>query len=143
MKAAGISAAILQTLLKQRNVHELSIAESIIELAIEEAKKRNSPAVVTIKVRLGEFTGVVREALEFSFEIARRGTLAERAVLEIEVVPLKMRCPQCGLVSRPIADFCVLCAACASPVEIISGREMQVEYLELAEAEEAVTKAVH
>jgi len=120
-------------------MHELSIAESIIDLAVEEAKKRNSPAVVTIKLRLGEFTGVVREALEFGFEIARRGTLAERAVLEIEVVPLKTRCPQCGLASRPIDDFCLLCAACGSAAEIVSGREMQVEYLELAEAEESVT----
>jgi len=116
-------------------MHELSIAESIIDLAAEEAKKRNT-SVVTVKLRLGEFTGVAREALEFGFEIAKRGTLAERAVLEIEVVPLKTRCPPCGLVGRPIDDFCLLCAACGSPMEIISGREMQVEYLELAEAEE-------
>jgi len=80
---------------------------------------------------------VVHEALEFAFEIAKRGTLAERAALEIEGVPLKMRCPQCGLAGRPIDDFCLLCAACGSPVEIISGREMQLEYLELAE--ESVT----
>jgi len=120
-------------------MHELSIAESIIDLAVEEAKKRNSSAVVTIKLRLGEFTGVVREALDFGFEVARRGTLAETAVLEIEVVPLKSRCPECGLVGRPIDDFCFLCTACGRPVEIISGREMQVEYLELEEAKEAVT----
>jgi hydrogenase nickel incorporation protein HypA/HybF len=118
-------------------VHELSIAESILDLAVEEAKKRNSTAVVTIKLRLGEFTGVAREALEFGFEIARQDTLAERAVLEIEVVPLKTRCPLCGLIGRPIDDFCLLCAACGSPMEIISGREMQVEYLELAEAEQS------
>ena len=80
---------------------------------------------------------MVHEALEFAFEIAKRGTLAERAALEIEGVPLKMRCPQCGLAGRPIDDFCLLCAACGSPVEIISGREMQLEYLELAE--ESVT----
>jgi hydrogenase nickel incorporation protein HypA/HybF len=114
-------------------MHELSIAESIIDLAVEEAKKRNSPAVVTIKLRLGEFTGVVREALEFGFEVARRGTLAEAATLEIEVVPLKTRCSQCNLVARPIDDFSMLCAACGNWVEIISGREMQVEYLELTE----------
>ena len=43
----------------------------------------------------------------------------------------------CGLIGRPIDDFCLLCAACGSPMEIISGREMQVEYLELAEAEQS------
>ena len=123
-------------------MHELSIAESILDLAIEEAKKRNSSAVVAIKLRLGEFTGVAREALEFGFEIARQGTLAERAVLEIEVVPFKTRCPSCGLIGRPIDDFCLICAACGSPMGIISGREMQLEYLELTDAEESVRGAV-
>ena len=120
-------------------MHELSIAESIIDIAVAEAKKRNAPAIETIKLRLGEFTGVVREALEFGFDIARRGTLAETAVLEIEVVSLKTQCPQCGLTGRPVDDFCCVCATCGSPVDIISGREMQVEYLELAEAQESVT----
>jgi hydrogenase nickel incorporation protein HypA/HybF len=80
----------------------------------------------------------VREALEFGFEIARQGTPAEAAALEIEIVPLKTRCPQCGLTDHPVDDFGFVCAACGSPVEIISGREMQVEYLELAE--EPVTR---
>jgi hydrogenase nickel incorporation protein HypA/HybF len=120
-------------------MHELAIAESIIEMAAAEAKNRNSPAIETIKVRLGEFTGVVREALEFGFEIARQGTLAEKAVLDIEIVPLKTRCPHCGLTGRPVDDFCFLCAGCGGPVEIASGREMEVEYLELTEAEELVT----
>ena len=119
-------------------MHELVIAESIIEMAVAEAKKRNSPSIETIKLRLGEFTGVVREALEFGFEIARQGTLAKTAVLDIEIVPLKTRCPQCGLTGQPVDDFCFLCAGCRSPVEIISGREMQVEYLELTEEEESV-----
>lgn len=120
-------------------MHELSIAQSIIDIAVAEARKHNAPAIEAIKLRLGEFTGVVREALEFGFEIARRGTPAETATLLVEMIPLETRCPQCGLTGRPVDDFCFLCSACRGPVEIISGREMQVEYLELAEAEESVT----
>jgi hydrogenase nickel incorporation protein HypA/HybF len=118
-------------------MHELSIAESIIELARAEAKKHNAAAIQTIKLRLGEFTGVVREALEFGFEVARRGTVAETAALEIEIVPLETRCAECGLTGHPRDDFCFLCPGCASPVEIVSGREMQVEYLELVKRPES------
>jgi hydrogenase nickel incorporation protein HypA/HybF len=114
-------------------LHELSIAESILDIATAEAVKHDASAVTAIKLRLGEFTGVVREALEFAFEIARQGTVAQRAVLEIEHVPLETRCPGCGLTARPGEDFCLACERCGKQVEILSGREMQVEYVDLAE----------
>lgn len=114
-------------------MHELSIAESILDIVTAEAVKHRAPAVTAIKLRLGEFTGVVREALEFAFEIARQGTVAERAALEIEWVPLETRCPGCGLTGRPGEDFCLVCERCGKPVEILSGREMQVEYVDLGE----------
>lgn len=115
-------------------MHELSLAQSVIEIAEAEAKKHHAPGVKVIKLRLGEFTGVVRDALEFGFEIARRGTAAETAVLEIEIVPLKTTCPLCKTVARPIEDFCLICPTCGGPVDILAGREMQIEYIDLAEA---------
>jgi hydrogenase nickel incorporation protein HypA/HybF len=121
----------------QIGMHELSLAQSIIEIAAAAAKQHNAAAIRTVKLRLGEFTGVVRDALEFGFEIARRGTTAETAVLEIEGVPLKTLCPQCGTIGRPNGDFCLICEECASPLEIVSGREMEVEYVDLVEASDA------
>jgi hydrogenase nickel incorporation protein HypA/HybF len=114
-------------------VHELSIAESILEIATGEAANHRDAVVTAIKIRLGDFTGVVREALEFAFEIVRRGTVAANAVLEIERVPLKTRCPVCREAGG--TDFCFVCKRCGAPLEILSGREMQVESIELAEKE--------
>ncbi|HEV2494866.1 MAG TPA: hydrogenase maturation nickel metallochaperone HypA [Terriglobia bacterium] len=122
-------------------MHELSLAQSIIEIAVAEASKRPAVAVKTIKLRLGEFTGVVREALEFSFEVAKRGTPAEFAALEIEAVKLKTLCPRCGLVDCPMEDFCLICSRCGDPVEILAGREMQVEYVDLVEAGDVLQPA--
>jgi hydrogenase nickel incorporation protein HypA/HybF len=65
-------------------MHEISVAQSIIEIAEANAHTQKANAIQKIKVRLGEFTTVVPEALEFAFDVARRGTLAEHAVLEIE-----------------------------------------------------------
>ena len=69
-------------------MHEISIIESILEVAEEKASEADSPSITVIKLRLGEFTAIAREALEFAFEVARLGTLAEHARLEIEVVPM-------------------------------------------------------
>jgi Zn finger protein HypA/HybF involved in hydrogenase expression len=61
-------------------MHELSIIESILEVAEEKAHEAHSPAIRVIKLRLGEFTAISREAIEFAFQVARLGTLASSAV---------------------------------------------------------------
>jgi hydrogenase nickel incorporation protein HypA/HybF len=119
-------------------MHELSIAQSIIDIAEVKAREENSRCIQVIKIRLGEFTTVVREALEFAFEVARRETLAESARLEIESVPMVVRCVACGPVTDPMREVCLLCPQCGLPLEVVSGEELQVEYIEIESEAERV-----
>jgi hydrogenase nickel incorporation protein HypA/HybF len=119
-------------------MHEISIAKSIIEIAEAKAREENSRCIQTIKVRLGEFTTIVREALEFAFEVARRETLAENARLEIESVPMVVRCVECGWVTDPVRAVCLICPQCGLPLEIVSGEELPVEYIEIEPEAERV-----
>ena len=119
-------------------MHEISIAKSIIEIAEAKAREENSRCIQTIKIRLGEFTTVVREALEFAFEVARRETLAENARLEIESVPMVVRCVACGTVTDPVREVCLRCPQCGLPLEVVSGEELQVEYIEIGSEAERV-----
>ena len=112
-------------------MHELSIAENIIEISEGHARAQKSRHIRTIKLRLGEFTTIVGEALQFSFEIARQGTLAENATLEIETVPMVARCGACGAIGKPFRELCLICPDCAAPLEVISGDEIQIEYIEI------------
>jgi len=64
-------------------MHEISIAESIVEIAEARARGQRAVSIEIIKIRLGKFTNIVREALEFAFEIARQGTMAEHAQLDV------------------------------------------------------------
>jgi|DewCreStandDraft_5_1066085.scaffolds.fasta_scaffold40971_2 hydrogenase nickel incorporation protein HypA/HybF len=112
-------------------MHELSIAQSIIEIAENIARENDSKAVKKIKVQIGEFSGVVKEALEFSFDIAKIGTIAENAELEIEIIKFKSICNSCGFVLETMNDFNLFCPNCSEPMSIISGREMKVEYIEI------------
>lgn len=112
-------------------MHEISIAHSIIEIAEATAQAQKSRSIYAIKIRLGEFTTVVREALEFAFEIARRGTLAQNARLEIESIPMRVQCVSCGPVAEPVKTVCLLCPQCGLPVKIVSGEELQVDSIDL------------
>lgn len=111
-------------------MHELALAENILKISEVEARKHQAASITKIKLRVGEFTGVVREALEFSFQVLKQGTLAENAELEIECIPLETRCPQCGrTATSPLQDVCLICPTCGNAVEILSGRDLQVEYV--------------
>jgi hydrogenase nickel incorporation protein HypA/HybF len=112
-------------------MHEISIAKSIIEIAEAKAREANSRSIQSIKIRLGESATITREALEFAFDVARCETLAENATLEIESVPMVIRCVTCGPVTDPVRDVCLICPQCGLPLEVVSGEELQVEYIEV------------
>src|SRR5215467_5494712 len=76
-------------------MHELSIALSMIEMASEEVDRRGGGRVTALHLKLGSLSGVVKEALEFSYEVACEGTALEGSQLIIEAVPVKIHCARC------------------------------------------------
>ena len=118
-------------------MHELSIALSIIEMASAEAARHDATRVSALNLKLGPLSGVVKEALTFSFEIACDGTPLEGAQLIIEDVPVVIHCERCETheLIDSIQDLrCPRCGELAP--EIIQGRELELVSLELAELEE-------
>jgi hydrogenase nickel incorporation protein HypA/HybF len=114
-------------------MHELSIAMSIVEMAEEESAKRGVQ-VTAIHLKLGALSGVVKEALLSSYEMAREDTPLQHAELIIEEVPVVVFCQKCQQ-QRPLHSvqlFC--CAECGAPTaEIVQGKELEVVALEVEE----------
>jgi hydrogenase nickel incorporation protein HypA/HybF len=65
-------------------MHELSIAAGIVEIVSEEAMRRGCK-VEAVHLKVGALSGVVREALEFSWDVARSDSPVAEARLEIDV----------------------------------------------------------
>lgn len=109
-------------------MHELAIAEAIVEIASTHAAGRRVHAV---SVRVGHLRQVVPSALEFSFELVSEGTAVEGARLEVEPVPAVGACRACGRESE-LDGFPLACAACGSlDIDVIRGEELQVDSLEV------------
>src|SRR5215469_16025895 len=103
-------------------MHELSVALSILDLAEEEGQNRGGH-VTAIHVKLGRLSGVVREALESAFEMAREGTALAQAELVVEDVPLVIHCSACAADQSPVSAYELRCPACGALTnEIIRGR---------------------
>ena len=112
-------------------MHELSLVASVFDILEEKAREHGASRVTKIVLKVGVMSGVVPDLLESAFDSYTKGTLAEEARLEIVRVPVKLRCPDCGgETAREDTDFS--CAACGSRrVEIVAGRELVVETIEL------------
>jgi hydrogenase nickel incorporation protein HypA/HybF len=115
-------------------MHELSIAMSIVEMAQEESEQRSGAQITAVHLKLGALSGIVKEALLSSYEMACEGTALSGSRLIIEEVPVVVFCPKCQA-QRPLSSlqlFC--CAVCGAPTsEIVQGKEIEVVALEIEE----------
>jgi hydrogenase nickel incorporation protein HypA/HybF len=112
-------------------MHELSIAEALVESVGQELRGRPPAKVLTVHIRIGALRLVVPETLETCFEAATRGTPLAGAHLDIEQVVAKARCLQCGA-EFDIADQWFECPFCHTPGgRLRTGREMDLVGIEL------------
>jgi hydrogenase nickel incorporation protein HypA/HybF len=112
-------------------MHELSIMESALDLALDEAAKAGGTQVHVIKMRIGVLSGVVPEALEFAFGALTQGTAAEGARLDIEAVPARFWCAACSR-QFEVPDLVGECPDCGQPSsDLRTGREMELASLEI------------
>lgn len=113
-------------------MHEVSVMQSALRLALEHAEGQNAGRIHGITLRVGRLSGVVPEALEFAFEVVTRGTIAEGATLTIEALPLRCHCPTCGLDFEP-PEFDFTCPTCGDPrTRVSSGQELELACLEVS-----------
>ena len=114
-------------------MHELGIANSVLEAVQVEADLRPGAVPVKVGVRVGELAGIDPDALAFGFEALVAGTRWQTLKLEIETRPREHRCRECGATFR-VVDYCFVCPGCGGlRTECIGGDELELAYLEMEE----------
>ncbi len=114
-------------------MHELAITQSMLDLVLKEAEKAGAKEVGKINLVIGEMTGFVDESVQFYFDFLSKGTIAERAQLSFRMIPATARCRGCDKAFE-CNEFDWTCPYCqGNSVEIIAGRELFVESIEVEE----------
>ncbi|MEG2173269.1 MAG: hydrogenase maturation nickel metallochaperone HypA [Desulfovibrionaceae bacterium] len=76
-------------------MHEASLVMGILRIVQDEAAKYGSPAVVRVSLGMGLLACIEEQTLRGCFEIFAENTVAEKAELIIEKIPLKCQCDSC------------------------------------------------
>ena len=113
-------------------MHELSIAISIVEMAEEEARRRGGTHVSAVHLKLGLLSGVVEEALRFSYGVSCEGTMLEGSELVIEETLVVVYCENCQAERSLSSIQAFFCPVCSTPApRVISGQELELVAMEM------------
>ena len=113
-------------------MHEIGIIQGALELAEQSARSSGATRIHRLKLRIGQMTGVVPDALQFAFEVVRQGTLAAEASLELETVPATCWCAACRteFVAKDLQYDCPACGQFSQ--ELRRGLELELASLEVS-----------
>lgn len=108
-------------------MHELSIAMNIVEICTEEASKAGAGSVSKVELEIGTISGVIPDALEFSWDVAIKDSPLENATLKIHTVQARARCLDCNK-EFELDDILNPCPSCNGfGNKILQGKELKIK----------------
>lgn len=112
-------------------MHEQSIVESLLTLALQKAEKANARKILGIHLVVGDYTGVVEDAVDFYFGFLGKDTIAAGAKITYTHVAGQLRCRDCDLLF-PLQKRDFRCPKCdGRRMEIVGGRELYIDQMEV------------
>jgi hydrogenase nickel incorporation protein HypA/HybF len=112
-------------------MHEMSIAQSLIEILREEMEKHDAKKLRTVHLRIGQLSAIVPEALSFCFQVSTDGTEMAGAKLVMDIIPLQGYCPACQR-EFEIKEYQFICPFCGTTkIETIAGQDLAIVDMEV------------
>jgi len=112
-------------------MHELTIVDSLLAAALDEAGRHGATAITRIKCRIGRLRQIDQQLLREAFEVVRCGSLARHALLEVTYESVRLACRQCSQ-RIELEEWRFECPGCgSSDIELTGGDQIELTSLEL------------
>jgi len=112
-------------------MHELSIAQNIIEMIQQYVPEPEWKQVAAVRIKIGVVAGIVPDSLEFSFQAITSESALRKTRLIIERIPFRVQCHTCNTITENEDGF-ALCGECESTdIKVLSGTELQIAEIEI------------
>ncbi|MGH3159361.1 MAG: hydrogenase maturation nickel metallochaperone HypA [Streptosporangiaceae bacterium] len=109
-------------------MHELAIVESVVDAV---TARLPDAKISSVRLEIGVLSGVVADALRFSFELATEDTNLQGATLEITNIPGRCRCRACGREFAPDGQI-LLCGCGSADAEVLAGQDLKIASVKVA-----------
>jgi len=112
-------------------MHELSIAQSILDIVNQHLPAGNTTHVKSVKVKIGKLSNVLPDSLRFCFEAITKDSDFEKTQLILNIIPITIKCNDCNTLTE-INDFVFSCPSCVSTnINVIDGDDLNIEEIEI------------
>lgn len=115
-------------------MHEMSIAQSLLDIVQQEMEKHGLTTLTKVTVRHGRLSGIVADSLHMAWEALTVDTPLASSTLVTEEVPLTAKCSRCGVIFEPESEHILLwvCPECGEDIghELKSGKELHLQTIE-------------
>jgi hydrogenase nickel incorporation protein HypA/HybF len=114
-------------------MHELGLAQQTLEMALRIARQQQANRIVAFQLKIGDWSGVVVEALAFALTTISKDTIAEGADIRWQTIPPAVRCSTCSQ-EYGVANYNYVCPVCGTEnVDLCRGQEMELLTIEVDE----------
>ena len=113
-------------------MHELSIASYLLEAVTDQAQQSGAQRVTAINLLVGERAGIVEDSLRFCFDLLAPDTIADGAMLNLQLLPMRFYCQPCAADYAPRTGNEFTCPRCGQYGNVVDdGAELVIESLEV------------
>ena len=112
-------------------MHELSVTESVLEIACKHAEKAKAKKVTDIHLVIGRLSSIVDDSVQFYWDVISKDTICEDANLHFKREPARLICLDCQT-EYTLKDELTACPNCGSArIRVLSGDEFNLESIEI------------
>lgn len=112
-------------------MHELSVTESLLKIAVQHAEQANARRVTDLYIVIGDLASMMDDSIQFYWDIIAKDTIAQQATLHFHRVPAQLRCNNCLKEYSP-TDRELICPKCGHVgANIIAGEEFFLESIDV------------
>ena len=111
-------------------MHELYLAESVLNIVQEYAARQQFKKVNSILLSFGRLSCIEPKSLQFAFEVQARETLAQDAALQFKILPSVLHCFSCGK-DLEVDIYEGACPQCRGEEVLLVGGTEELQLLEM------------
>jgi hydrogenase nickel incorporation protein HypA/HybF len=111
-------------------MHEIRIAKDLSAIVMEVASREKLSKVTRVNISFGQMIQIVPDVFAFAFRETVRDTIAMEAVIDIEILPVKMKCKICKneILIDNNSFSCTSC--CSTELDMVQGKELFIKSIE-------------